>query len=74
MIAVLDMKLSFEVNELSYQMASTFHGVLMDLLPEQYATYSPFACKIFICRTIKAFAEILAFSSESRPRQCYYFI
>ena len=48
MIAVLDMNLSVEVNELSYQMASTFHGVLMDLLPEQYATYSPFASKLII--------------------------
>ncbi len=37
MVAKIDMKLSAKANELSYQMASTFHGVLMDLLSEEYA-------------------------------------
>ncbi len=38
MLAKLDMKLSAKVDEISFQMASTFHGALMDLLPEDYAT------------------------------------
>ena len=38
MLAKVDMKLSPAMDEISYQMASTFHGALMDLLPEDYAS------------------------------------
>ena len=37
MLARLDMKLSAKAEEVSYQMSSAFHGVLMELLPESYA-------------------------------------
>ena len=37
MLARLDMKLNVSQYEISYQMSSTFHGVLMELLPEEYA-------------------------------------
>ena len=37
MLAKLDMKLSAKADEISFQMASTFHGALMGLLPEDYA-------------------------------------
>ena len=38
MLARLEMKLKCE-EELNYQMSSLFHGVLMELLPKQYADY-----------------------------------
>lgn len=38
MIAKIDMKLDAATDDISYQMASTFHGALMDLLPDDYAT------------------------------------
>lgn len=38
MLAKLEMKLNVKADELSYQMASTFHGVLMEMLPETYAS------------------------------------
>lgn len=37
MLAKIDMRLSAGAEELSYQMSSVFHGVLMGLLPEEYA-------------------------------------
>ena len=36
MLARLEMKLKCE-EELNYQMSSLFHGVLMELLPKEYA-------------------------------------
>ena len=36
MIAKLELELSCN-EELAYQMSSLFHGVLMELLPEEYA-------------------------------------
>ncbi len=38
MLAKLDMKLGAKPDEISFQMSSTFHGALMELLPEDYAT------------------------------------
>lgn len=38
MLARLEMKLKCE-EELNYQMSSLFHGVLMELLPKEYADY-----------------------------------
>lgn len=37
MLARLDMKLNVSKYDIFYQMSSTFHGVLMELLPEEYA-------------------------------------
>ena len=39
MIAKLELELKCK-EELSYQMASLFHGALMELLPEEYAQSS----------------------------------
>ena len=37
MLARLDMKLGAKADEISYQMSSTFHGVLMEMVTEDYA-------------------------------------
>lgn len=36
MLARLDMRLGAEIDEISYQMSSTFHGALMEMLKEDY--------------------------------------
>lgn len=37
MLARLDMRLGAEIDEISYQMSSTFHGALMEMLKDDYA-------------------------------------